>query len=211
MSTPIRIQALNKSFDGKPALRDINLSIAAGEMVALLGSSGCGKTTLLRCIAGLATPDSGTILFSDTDVTPLSVQERRIGMVFQSYGLFPNMTVRDNIAFPLKIAGTPKAQIAARVEELMDLTGLTERADHHPTQLSGGQQQRTALARALIPNPRVLLLDEPLSALDAIVRDHLRDEIRRIQQRIGTTAILVTHDQAEALAVADRVVVMAGA
>ncbi|OKH86247.1 ABC transporter ATP-binding protein [Thalassospira sp. TSL5-1] len=208
MTTPIRIRNIGKSFNGKPALKDINLDIPAGEMIALLGSSGCGKTTLLRTIAGLTPPDHGKITFGETDVTRLSVQQRHIGMVFQGYSLFPNMTVRDNIAFPLKAAKIPEKERKTRVDELLHLTKLTERADHHPSQLSGGQQQRTALARALAPNPSVLLLDEPLSALDAIVRDHLRDEIRRIQQQIKTTAILVTHDQSEALAVADRVVIM---
>ena len=208
MTTPIHIRKISKSFNGKPALQNIDLDIKAGEMVALLGSSGCGKTTLLRTIAGLTAPDHGEIKFGDTDVTRLSVQQRHIGMVFQGYSLFPNMTVRDNIAFPLKAAKMPEKERKSRVDELLQLTKLTERANHHPSQLSGGQQQRTALARALAPNPSVLLLDEPLSALDAIVRDHLRDEIRRIQQQIRTTAILVTHDQSEALAVADRVVIM---
>lgn len=208
MSTPISLNGLTKSFDGKPALRGIDLDIAQGEMIALLGSSGCGKTTLLRIIAGLTLPDAGHIRFGQTDVTHLPVQRRRIGMVFQGYALFPNMTVRDNIAFPLKIAGWSAAQIKSRVDELLHLTSMTERADHHPSQLSGGQQQRTALARALAPDPDVLLLDEPLSALDAQVRTQLRDEIVRIQKAVGTTAILVTHDQAEALAIADRVVIM---
>lgn len=208
MSTPIHLDAITKSFGNKPALNGINLDIAMGEMVALLGASGCGKTTLLRIIAGLETADSGSIRFGGRDVTGLSVQERRIGMVFQGYALFPNMTLRENIAFPLKIAGEKPARIAARVNELLEMTGLTERANHHPNQLSGGQQQRTALARALAPSPDVLLLDEPLSALDAQVRDHLRDEIARIQKTVGTTTVLVTHDQAEAMAIADRVVIM---
>ncbi|MFD1329029.1 ABC transporter ATP-binding protein [Mycoplana ramosa] len=208
MSTPISIQGITKSFNDKPALRGIDLEIAQGEMIALLGSSGCGKTTLLRIIAGLGTPDGGRLLFGSKDVTALPVQQRRIGMVFQGYSLFPNMSVRENIAFPLKVAKTPAAAIRHRVEELLVMTGLTERADFHPNQLSGGQQQRTALARALAPKPDVLLLDEPLSALDAQVRTHLRDEIARIQRNVGTTAILVTHDQAEALAIADRVVIM---
>lgn len=210
MSTPISINSITKSFNDKPALRGINLQIEKGEMIALLGSSGCGKTTLLRIIAGLAKPDGGRILFGDKDVTALTVQKRRIGMVFQGYSLFPNMTVRENIGFPLKVAGDASKSIAKRVDELLHLTGMSERADHHPNQLSGGQQQRTALARALAPNPDVLLLDEPLSALDAQVRHHLRDEIARIQKAVGTTAILVTHDQAEALAIADRVVIMQG-
>jgi len=208
MSTPIYLDAITKSFNGKPALSGIDLDIAQGEMIALLGASGCGKTTLLRIIAGLETPDGGRIRFGDRDVTNLSVQARRIGMVFQGYALFPNMTVRENIGFPLKIAGEAPAAIAARVEELLEMTGLGPRAEHHPNQLSGGQQQRTALARALAPRPDVLLLDEPLSALDAQVRDHLRDEIARIQRTVGTTTVLVTHDQAEAMAIADRVVIM---
>ncbi|WFR98780.1 ABC transporter ATP-binding protein [Rhizobium tumorigenes] len=207
MST-ITIDRISKRYGGKIALDDISLQVESGEMIALLGSSGCGKTTLLRCIAGLAQPDEGRILFGGEDVTQLPTQARPIGMVFQAYALFPNMTVRDNIAFPLKVRGMAQAKIAARVDELLALVGLDERADHHPNMLSGGQQQRTALARALAPDPAVLLLDEPLSALDAVVRDYLRDEIRRIQQSIRTTAILVTHDQSEALAVADRVVVM---
>ncbi len=207
MST-ITIERISKRYDDKIALDQISLEVKSGEMIALLGSSGCGKTTLLRCIAGLATPDEGRILFGGKDVTQLPTQQRPIGMVFQSYALFPNMTVRNNIAFPLKVRGVAPSKIVARVDELLALMGLSEHADHHPNMLSGGQQQRTALARALAPDPVVLLLDEPLSALDAVVRDHLRDEIRRIQQSIRTTAILVTHDQSEALAVADRVVVM---
>ncbi len=207
MST-ISIDRISKRYGGKIALDGISLEVESGEMIALLGSSGCGKTTLLRCIAGLAQPDEGRILFGGEDVTDLPTQRRPIGMVFQAYALFPNMTVRDNIAFPLSVRGVAPAKIVSRVDELLALVGLDERADHHPNMLSGGQQQRTALARALAPDPAVLLLDEPLSALDAVVRDYLRDEIRRIQQSIRTTAILVTHDQSEALAVADRVVVM---
>ncbi|GGE04899.1 ABC transporter ATP-binding protein [Aureimonas endophytica] len=208
MSATIDIEALGKSYDGKPALEMVDLSIRAGEMIALLGASGCGKTTLLRCIAGLALPDRGRILFGGRDVTHMPTQKRPIGMVFQAYALFPNMTVAENIGFPLKVRGVAPAKIHARAEELIALVGLSERAGHYPNQLSGGQQQRTALARALAADPEVLLLDEPLSALDAVVRDHLRDEIRRIQQRVGTTAIIVTHDQSEALAMADRVAVM---
>lgn len=208
MSSSISISGLVKSYGNKRALDNVTLNVCAGEMIALLGSSGCGKTTLLRCIAGLTTPTAGRIAFGDVDMTHVPTQRRPIGMVFQSYALFPNMTVRENIAFPLEIRGKHRRDITRRVDELLSLVGLVERADHHPNQLSGGQQQRTALARALAPDPEVLLLDEPLSALDAVVRDYLRDEIRRIQQSIKTTAILVTHDQSEALAVADRVVVM---
>ncbi|KTR03192.1 hypothetical protein NS365_19320 [Aureimonas ureilytica] len=208
MSATIDIQRLGKHYHGKPALQDVNLSIAAGEMIALLGASGCGKTTLLRCIAGLASPDEGRILFGGRDITHMPTQKRPIGMVFQAYALFPNMTVTENIGFPLKVRGADAAKIRARAGELIELVGLSERAGHYPNQLSGGQQQRTALARALASDPDVLLLDEPLSALDAVVRDHLRDEIRRIQQRVGTTAIIVTHDQSEALAMADRIAVM---
>ena len=207
MST-ISIDHVSKRFGDKLALDDVSLDVRSGELIALLGSSGCGKTTLLRAIAGLSPPTGGRILFDDRDMTNLPTRMRPIGMVFQSYSLFPNMTVRQNIAFPLTVRGQDPKAIARRVDELLHLIGLTEWADHHSTQLSGGQQQRTALARALAPDPAVLLLDEPLSALDAVVRLHLRDEIRRIQQSIKTTALLVTHDQSEALAVADRVVVM---
>ena len=207
MST-ISIDHVSKRFGEKLALDDVSLDVRSGELIALLGSSGCGKTTLLRAIAGLTPPSEGTIRFDDRDMTHLPTRMRPIGMVFQSYSLFPNMTVRENIGFPLTVRGQDAKTIARRVDELLSLIGLTEWADHHSTQLSGGQQQRTALARALAPDPAVLLLDEPLSALDAVVRLHLRDEIRRIQQSIKTTALLVTHDQSEALAVADRVVVM---
>ena len=207
MST-ISIENVSKRFNEKLALDDVSLEVRSGEMIALLGSSGCGKTTLLRAIAGLNPPSSGRIRFDDRDVTHLPTRARPIGMVFQSYSLFPNMTVRQNIGFPLKVRGRDEKAIARRVDELLALIGLEAFGERHPNQLSGGQQQRTALARALAPNPAVLLLDEPLSALDAVVRLHLRDEIRRIQQTIRTTALLVTHDQSEALAVADRVVVM---
>jgi len=186
----ITIEEVSKAYGSKRALDGLTLDVHSGEMIAILGSSGCGKTTLLRCLAGLVTPDSGTIRFGGEDVTRLPPQERPIGMVFQNYALFPNMTVAENIGYPLKVRGRPAREISSRVEELLDLVGLT------------------ALARALSPAPQVLLLDEPLSALDAVVRDNLRDELRRIQQKVKTTALLVTHDQAEALAVADRVVVM---
>jgi putative spermidine/putrescine transport system ATP-binding protein len=204
----VNLRGVSKHYGALRALDDINLDVASGEFIALLGSSGCGKTTTLRCVAGLTEPTSGRIFFGDQDVTEVPTRLRPIGMVFQSYALFPNMTVRQNIGFPLKVRGQSTAAIARRVDELLELVDLVELAEQHPNQLSGGQSQRTALARALAPEPAVLLLDEPLSALDAIVRLHLRDEIRRIQQQIKITAMLVTHDQAEALAVADRVVVM---
>ncbi len=209
MST-ITVERLTKRYGDKLALDDVGLEVHSGELVALLGSSGCGKTTLLRAVAGLLEPDAGRVLFDGRDVTDLPTRQRPIGMVFQSYALFPNMTVRQNIAFPLAVRGQAKPAVDRRVDELLHLVGLADWADRHPNRLSGGQQQRTALARALAPDPAVLLLDEPLSALDAVVRLHLRDEIRRIQQSIRTTALLVTHDQSEALAVADRVVVMRG-
>jgi putative spermidine/putrescine transport system ATP-binding protein len=204
----IELRGVCKRYGLVSALDDVNLTIVSGEFIALLGSSGCGKTTTLRCVAGLTEPSSGSIFFGDEDVTEVPTRLRPIGMVFQSYALFPNMTARQNIGFPLKVRGRNTADVKRRVDELLELVDLVELADQHPNQLSGGQAQRVALARALAPEPAVLLLDEPLSALDAIVRLHLRDEIRRIQQQIKITALLVTHDHSEALAVADRVVVM---
>src|SRR5581483_6372765 len=197
-----------KRYGAVQALDDVSLEAAPGELVALLGPSGCGKTTLLRSVAGLERPESGQILLGERDVTGVPTRLRPIGMVFQSYALFPNMTVRENVAFPLVVRGQARARVAARVEELLALVHLTEQADRYPGQISGGQQQRAALARALAPAPEVLLLDEPLSALDALVRGRLRDEIRRIQQAVRITALYVTHDQAEAMAIADRVAVM---
>ena len=207
MST-VSVDNLSKRFGAVVALDDVSLHVGSGELVALLGPSGCGKTTLLRSIAGLEHPDAGTVAIGGDDVTHHPPRRRSIGMVFQSYVLFPNMTIRENAAFPLKVRGQSKGQIADRVDYLIDLVGLTDQADRYPHQVSGGQQQRGALARALAPDPDVLLLDEPLSALDALVRTRLRDEIRRIQQHVKTTAFYVTHDQAEAMAIADRVAVM---
>ena len=204
----VSVGNLSKHFGPVTALDDVSLDVRSGELVALLGPSGCGKTTLLRCIAGLEQPNSGTVSIGGEDVTDDPPRKRSIGMVFQSYVLFPNMTIRDNIGFPLKVRGQTKAVIADRVDYLVDLVGLKEQADRYPNQVSGGQQQRGALARALAADPAVLLLDEPLSALDALVRTRLRDEIRRIQQHVKTTAFYVTHDQAEAMAIADRVAVM---
>jgi putative spermidine/putrescine transport system ATP-binding protein len=204
----IVLRDVTKSFGLVQALDGVSLQVAAGELVALLGPSGCGKTTLLRSVAGLLQVDRGQILIGGKDVTGMPTRERPIGMVFQSYALFPNMTVRDNIAFPLVVRQASPAEITRRVRELLELVQLGAQADRYPKQVSAGQQQRTALARALAPQPDVLLLDEPLSALDALVRTQLRDEIRRIQQAVKTTTIFVTHDQSEAMAIADRVAVM---
>lgn len=204
----VTVSNVTKHYGTVTALNDVSIHVGSGELVALLGPSGCGKTTLLRCIAGLEHPDAGSVAIGSEDVTHHPPRHRSIGMVFQSYVLFPNMTIRENAAFPLMVRGRSKAEIAERISYLIDLVGLTEQADRYPHQVSGGQQQRGALARALAPAPDVLLLDEPLSALDALVRTRLRDEIRRIQQHVKTTAFYVTHDQAEAMAIADRVAVM---
>ncbi|CAN7708854.1 ABC transporter ATP-binding protein [Ensifer adhaerens] len=202
------IQHLEKSFGPTRVVKDFNLDIEKGEFVSFLGPSGCGKTTVLRMVAGFEAPTSGAIRIDGREVTGLAANRRNIGMVFQSYALFPNLTVAENIGFGLKVAGEGKAAIARRVGEMLDLIGLPQLEGRYPFQLSGGQQQRVALARALAPRPQVLLLDEPLSALDAKVRISLRDEIRRIQRDLGITAIFVTHDQEEALSISDRVVVM---
>jgi putative spermidine/putrescine transport system ATP-binding protein len=204
----VSLVGVSKSFGAVRALDNVSLTVDDGELVAVLGPSGCGKTTLLRIVAGLESPDSGQVLINGVDVTRRPTRQRPIGLVFQSYALFPNLTVRQNISFPLDVRRMPRAESAARVTELLRLVHLDDEADRFPSQISGGQAQRCALARALAPHPQVLLLDEPLSALDVLVRSRLRDEIRRIQQQVGTTTIHVTHDQAEALVIADRVVVM---
>lgn len=204
----VSLRTVTKQFGAVCALDQLSLDVAAGELIVLLGPSGCGKTTLLRSVAGLEQPTHGQILINGQDVTLVATRQRPIGMVFQHYALFPHMTVRQNVAFPLVVRKVRADQIKARVDELLALVQLTAQADRYPNQLSGGQQQRTALARALAPAPQVLLLDEPLSALDALVRAQLRDEIRRIQQMVKITTLYVTHDQAEALAIADRVAVM---
>ncbi|WP_444452378.1 ABC transporter ATP-binding protein [Rhodobacter capsulatus] len=199
---------LEKSFGTLRVVKDFNLTVEKGEFISLLGPSGCGKTTVLRMVAGFETPTTGTITIAGKDVTELKPNQRNIGMVFQAYALFPNLTVAQNVGFGLKVKGTPKAQIGPRVEEMLSLIGLPDLGNRYPFQLSGGQQQRVALARALAPKPSVLLLDEPLSALDAKVRVSLRNEIRAIQRELGITTIFVTHDQEEALSMSDRVVVM---
>ncbi len=204
----LAIHAVAKLYGGFVALRDVSLSIMEGELVSFLGPSGCGKTTLLRAIAGLDPATTGVIRQAGRDITGLPPARRDFGIVFQSYALFPNLTVAQNIAYGLRGAAWPRARAAARVDELLRLVGLADQAPKYPAQLSGGQQQRVALARALAPEPGLLLLDEPLSALDAIVRLHLRQEIRALQRRLGVTTILVTHDQEEAMSISDRIVVM---
>ncbi len=201
---------LQKSFGTIQVVKDFSMSIEKGEFVSFLGPSGCGKTTVLRMIAGFEEPSGGTIVVDGRDQNRLRTNQRNIGMVFQAYALFPNMNVFDNVAFGLKVAGTPKAKIEARVKEMLALIRLEHLADRYPYQMSGGQQQRVALARALAPKPQLLLLDEPLSALDAKIRISLREEIRQIQRQLGITTVFVTHDQEEALSISDRIVVMNG-
>ncbi|MEE4238517.1 MAG: putative 2-aminoethylphosphonate ABC transporter ATP-binding protein [Anderseniella sp.] len=204
----LSVRNLYKAFGDFYALKDISLDIGRGEFVCFLGPSGCGKTTLLRAIAGLDLQTSGTIRQDGRDISVLPASERDFGIVFQSYALFPNLTVERNIAFGLENIGMAREAINARVSELLDLIGLPEQAKKYPAQLSGGQQQRVALARAIAMSPGLLLLDEPLSALDAKVRVHLRHEVKDLQRKLGVTTIMVTHDQEEALAMADRIVVM---
>lgn len=208
MSTPVQLTDLRRLYGGVAALDGLTLHIEPGEFVALLGPSGCGKTTALRCLAGLEDPDSGTITVGGADVTRVPTNKRDMGMVFQAYSLFPHMTARQNVEFGLELRKHDKSARRDRAAQVLELVGLSAHLDKYAHQMSGGQQQRVALARALAIEPRVLLLDEPLSALDAKVRTQLRDEIRRIQLEIGTTTLFVTHDQEEALAVADRVGVM---
>jgi iron(III) transport system ATP-binding protein len=204
----VRIAKLTKRFGGFTALNAIDLAIAEGEFVCFLGPSGCGKTTLLRAIAGLDPQNEGTIEIAGRDVSHLPPAARDFGIVFQSYALFPNLTVADNVGYGLANRRTDRASLEARVAELLALVGLPDQAAKYPAQLSGGQQQRVALARALATSPALLLLDEPLSALDARVRVRLRDEIKALQRRLRVTTIMVTHDQEEAMSMADRIVVM---
>jgi len=206
--TSVLLQNLSRSFGTTLALDGLSLEIAPGELVALLGPSGCGKTTALRIVAGFETADTGSVLIDGKDMLPVPAARRDMGMVFQSYSLFPNMSALDNVAFGLRMRKLGTAKRRTRAAELLDMVGLAEQAQQYPHQLSGGQQQRVALARALAIEPRVLLLDEPLSALDAKVRLQLREQIRTLQQRLGTTTMFVTHDQEEALSMADRVGVM---
>lgn len=204
----VRFDRVSKSYGDTEVLRDFSIDIAAGSMVSFLGPSGCGKTTTLRVLAGFESVNSGDVVVGGESVLRLPPNQRSMGMVFQSYSLFPNLSVLDNIEYGLRIRKVDRGARRKRSDELLEICGLTDMGTRFPHQLSGGQQQRVALARALATQPKVLLLDEPLSALDAAVRSSLRDEIRRVQQTLGTTTVFITHDQGEALAIADRVAVM---
>ena len=213
-SVGIRIENLSKVFIDKDkkgrtvAVDDVSLEVAPGELVTLLGPSGCGKTTILRMLAGFTMPTSGTIWFGDEDVTSIPPNKRNVGMMFQSYALFPHLSVFDNIAYGLKVKKLSRAEITDKVDNVMDMMRISEYANRIPEQLSGGQQQRVALARAIVNEPRILLFDEPLSNLDAKMREYMREELRKIQQRLGITSVYVTHDQIEAMAISDHVMIM---
>ncbi len=207
--TPVSILNLSKAYDpGRPVLSNLSLEIAAGELFFLLGPSGCGKSTLLRLIAGFIAPDAGTIRFGDTDITRLPPEKRDAAMVFQNYAVWPHLTIAENVSFGLEARGVPRDECRRRTAEALALVGLGDLAGRKPSSLSGGQQQRVALARAVVVRPRLLLLDEPLSNLDARLRQQMRSEIRRICKEAGLTAIYVTHDQQEALTMADRLAVL---
>lgn len=204
----LTLSKLRKDFENHQAVKDFSLSVEKGEFITFLGPSGCGKTTILRMLAGFETPTSGTVSMGGKDITHTRTSQRNVGMVFQSYALFPNMTVAENIGFGLRIAKIPRPQVDARVQEMLSLINLETLAERYPWQMSGGQQQRVALARALSNHPQILLLDEPLSALDAKIRVTLREEIRELQRTLQITTVFVTHDQEEALAISDRIVVL---
>jgi multiple sugar transport system ATP-binding protein len=209
MST-VQINQVRKQFDDVTAVNDVSLSVKEGELLVLLGPSGCGKTTLMRMIAGLETPSSGTIFIGDQDVTRLPPRARNVAMVFQSYALYPHKTAYDNIVFPLKAQGIPKDEWKHRVENAAQVLGIGQLLHRKPRQLSGGERQRVALARAMVRDPKVMLLDEPLSNLDAKLRASARDELQTFQHRLGVTTIFVTHDQIEAMGMGDRIAVMSG-
>ncbi|MDM8350055.1 ABC transporter ATP-binding protein [Pseudomonas sp. sp1636] len=204
----LSIQGLHKSYGPTAIFSDINCEIGKGEFITLLGPSGCGKSTLLRCVAGLTGVNGGQIRLDGQDLLPVAPQKRGIGMVFQSYALFPNMTVQQNVAFGLRMQKVKGSEAEQRVKEVLELVELNDFAGRYPQQLSGGQCQRVALARSLVTRPRLLLLDEPLSALDARIRKHLREQIRQIQRELGLTTVFVTHDQEEALVMSDRIFLM---
>lgn len=209
MSTPIiSIKNVTKKYPGIIAVDNVSFDIHSNEFFALLGPSGCGKTTLLRMIAGLETSGTGDIIVDGQNMDGVPANQRPVNMVFQSYAVFPHMTVRNNVAYGLKVTGVASAEIGPRVEEALEMVQMSSMADRKPDQLSGGQRQRVALARALVKRPKVLLLDEPLSALDAKLREHMQLELARLQQAVGITFIIVTHDQDEALSMADRIAVM---
>ena len=199
----IRFEKINKMFGTNHVLKDIELEVEKGQFVTLLGPSGCGKSTLLRCLSGLEQVTSGRVYLDGEDITDVVPRHRGIGMVFQQYSLFPNLSVRQNVAYGLKLKKMPKPEIDQKVVEMLGIVGLSDKIDQYPAQLSGGQQQRVALARAMVTAPKVLLLDEPLSAIDALLRKSLQIEIRRIQQQLGITTIYVTHDQDEAMIMSD--------
>lgn len=204
----VEIKSIQKSFNNIKVLKDIDFSIEKGEFLTLLGPSGCGKSTLLRCIAGLNNFENGSIIIDNKDIGNVKPKDRQVGMVFQSYALFPNMTVYENIAFGLKIKKLPKKEIDKKVKEMIEIVELNGKEDNYITELSGGQQQRVALARSIVTEPKVLLLDEPLSALDAKIRKNLQVQIRKIQKKLNMTTIFVTHDQEEAMTMSDKVIVM---
>ena len=201
----IEMKHIVKNYGVTSVLKGVDLGIEKGELVTLLGPSGCGKSTLLRCLAGLEEVTEGQIFLDGQEITTLEPRKREIGMVFQQYSLFPNMTVTQNTAFGLKLKKKPEAEIREKVKNMLEIVGLSEQANRYPSQLSGGQQQRAALARAIVTEPKVLLLDEPLSAIDALLRRSLQTEIRRIQQELNITAVFVTHDQNEAMVMSDRI------
>ena len=204
----LQIDRLSKVLGGRTIVSDLDLEVQAGQLTCLLGPSGCGKTTTLRMIGGFLHPDGGRVLIDGTDVSGLAPERRPTAMVFQNYALWPHMTVFKNVAFGLRLRKLPKKEVQQRVEQILELVGLTHHIESYPARISGGEQQRVALARALVLEPKVLLLDEPLSNLDAKLRVRVREEIREIQQRIGITTVFVTHDQDEALSIADRIAVM---
>lgn len=206
--TQVRFESIVKTYGQEQALAELSLEVHSGELLSILGPSGSGKTTALRILAGFETATSGRVFIGEEDVTDLSPQSRNLGMVFQSYSLFPNMTVTENITFALTMRKWPKESHASRIDELIDMVRLGKHRNKYPHQLSGGQQQRVALARAMATKPPLLLLDEPLSALDQAVRERLRIDIRNVQQNLGVTTIFVTHDQHEAMAMSDRIAVM---